>query len=175
MSGPPPILCAWDGESFTPIPAHARICDRHYVVGERYALVPHEDRSQKSHNQYFAAIHDAWRNLPEGLAELYPTEEHLRKRALIVASFFVETAVTCATRAEALRWAKVARGMDEFAHVLVPHDAPTTVLIRTAKSQSMRAMGKDEFQRSKTLVLEIIAEMVGVTAGQLGREAGRAA
>lgn len=172
MSGPPPILCAWQGDGFTPIPAHARIADKHYVVGERYALVPHEDRSQASHRAYFAAVHDAWSNLPEDAAERFPTSEHLRKFALIKAGFRDERSVACSSKAEALRLAPFVRGMDDFAVVTV---SGSLVTVYTAKSQSYRAMEREEFQRSKDEVLRVLAEMVGVTPRALERNAGRAA
>lgn len=172
MSGPPPILCAWDGEAFVPLPRFARLADKGYVVGETYPLVVHEDRSQASHRQYFAAVHDAWQNLPEDAAERFPTSEHLRKYALIKAGFRDERSVACSSKAEAQRVAAFIRPMDDFAVVTV---SGPLVTVYTAKSQSYRAMGKEDFQRSKEAVLDVLAGMVGVTPGALEREAGRAA
>jgi hypothetical protein len=37
-----------------------------------------------------------------------------------------------------------------------------TVTRYTAKSQSKKAMGAADFQRSKTLIMEVIAKMLGV-------------
>jgi len=124
---PPPIVCEWNGESFVPLKRFGPLCDRHYVVGETYPLVVQEQRSRASHNHYFAALHEAWANLPEVLAERFAT---------------VREAV---------------------------------VTVYTAKSQSLRAMGKADFQASKDAVLGIVSEMVGTTPAELRREAGRAA
>ncbi len=76
------------------------------------------------------------------------------------------------SKAEAARIAAFLRPVEDTAVVRVK-DA---VVIRwTAKSQSMRAMGKDDFQRSKDAVLAVIDELIGTAPGTLSREAGRAA
>jgi hypothetical protein len=49
--------------------------------------------------------------------------------------------------------------MDDFAIVSATE---VTVRVWTAKSQSMKAMGKAEFQRSKTAVLDLVSAMIGV-------------
>jgi hypothetical protein len=166
----PPLLCSWDGESF--VPKHPKIADRHYVVGETYPLIVHEHRSGESHRHYFASIADAWGNLPEEIAERLPTSEHLRKYALIRAGFRDERSITCASKAEAQRIAAFIKPMDDFAIVTVTE---ATVTIYTAKSQSLRAMGKAEFQRSKDAVLDVIAKMIGVAPAALEQNARTAA
>jgi hypothetical protein len=172
MSEAPPIRFAWDGESMTPMGRYARIADAHYVVGETYQLVPHQDRSKKTHNHQFAEIEEAWQNLPEHLAERFPSPEHLRKFALIKSGFCDSQTVVCGSRAEAIRWAAVLRPIDEFSVVTVEG---STVTRYTAKSQSMRAMGKQVFQASKSAVLDVLAGMLDVTPAALASNAGRAA
>jgi ABC-type nickel/cobalt efflux system permease component RcnA len=54
--------------------------------------------------------------------------------------------------------------MDDFAVVTV---SEAVVTVYTAKSQSMRAMGKKAFAESKEAVLRILSEMLGVEVGQL--------
>src|SRR3546814_6543664 len=104
MSAPAPILCEYDGEAFVPVsPAWARRADQHYTVHERYSIAPIEERSQKSHNHYFAAVAEAWKNLPEDVAERFASSEHLRKWALIKAGWRDERTIVCASKAEALR------------------------------------------------------------------------
>lgn len=155
----PPIPCEWDGEVFRPIRHMQRICDRHFVVGEEYRLVEHHDRSDATHRHQFAEIHEAWKTLPEHLADLYPTSEHLRKRALIEAKFYDEEILDVGSKAGALRVAAFARQHDDFALVIV---RGPIVVIRTAKSQSRRAMDKAEFQASKQAVLDIVSGLIGV-------------
>ena len=171
MSGaPPPLGFRWDGDAMVPLaPKRA---DEYFTVGEVYPLVVHEQRSTATHNHEFAAVAEAWRNLPERLAELYPSPEHLRKRALVEAGYYDETAVDAGTGAAAIRVAAAFRAREEFSLVIV---RGPIVLIRTPKSQSHRAMDKATFQASKTAVLDVIAAMVGVAPADLKRQAGRAA
>lgn len=147
----PPLTCDWDGEVFRPI--HPRRADNYLTVGERYSLVQYEDRSAATHNHQFAWLYDAWMNLPEDIADQYPTPEHLRKRALIDAGFYDETIIDAGTHAAAIRVAAAVQAIDTFALVFV---RKCFVIRRTAKSQSRRAMKKDEFQKSKTAIMEVI-------------------
>ena len=54
--------------------------------------------------------------------------------------------------------------MDDYA--IVSADA-TTVTVYTAKSQSMKAMGRRKFQKSKADVLALIEKLIGVDPGSL--------
>lgn len=165
----PPMVFTYDGESM--VPRHPRLADKHYVVGETYTLEVREDRSALSHRHYFAAINEAHQNLPDELADRFPTPEHLRKWALIKAGFRDERSIVCSSGAEARRIAAFVKPMDEYAVVLVRQ---AVVVQYTAKSQSVRAMAKQEFQRSKDAVLGVLAELIGTTAGTLA-QAGEAA
>jgi hypothetical protein len=165
-----PVAFQWDGEVMKP--AHPGIADREYVVGERYMLAPFEQRSQASHSHEFAWLHEAWLNLPERLAAQFPSSEHLRKYALIQVGYSNSQSHVCASRAEALRLAAFIRPIDEFAVVTVNGNVVNHF---TAKSQSRRAMGKAEFQDSKTRIMDFIAAMIGIEPATLAREAGRAA
>lgn len=168
-----PITFAWtDDGTMVPLARFRRTCDRAFAVGETYPLVVQEERSRVSHAHYFASVTEAWKNLPEAIAERFPSSEHLRKWALIKAGYFHERSVACASPEEARKVAAFVRPMDEYAVVSVSGDV---VRVYTAKSQSVRAMPKEEFQRSKTAVLEILSGLVGVSAGTLQDEAGRAA
>jgi hypothetical protein len=161
-----PLAFRWDGEVMRP--TNARAADRLYVVGEVYRMEPVEDRSAASHRHYFAAINDAHDNLPHELAERFPTPDALRKYALIRTGFRDERSIIASSKAEARRLAAFIRPIDEFSVVSV-HDA--AVVVWTAKSQSMRAMGRKDFQASKDAVLGFVAELIGVAPGQLGRAA----
>jgi hypothetical protein len=166
----PPMRMLWDGEAFIPkVPA---LADRHYVVGETYSLVPHEDRSAASHNHYFASVTEAHNNLPEHLAERFPTPEHLRKFALIKAGYRDERSIVCASKAEALRVKAFVEPIDDYALVIADG---ALVTVFTAKSQKLRAMGKKAFAESKDAVLRVISEMIGTDAGTLQANTARAA
>lgn len=167
-----PIHCLWDGESFVPTRHHAQRCDRNFVIGETYPLAVHEERSLASHRQYFASIRDGWMNLREGDAERFPSPEHLRKRALVDAGFYDEEIIDCGSNKIAPNVGAAIRKRDDFAIIFIRDQF---VIVRTAKSQSMKAMGKKDFQASKVAVLDIIASMVGVKPEQIEANARSAA
>lgn len=162
---PTPMAFQWSGEAMIPrIPRHA---DRMFTVGQVYSLVEHVETSSKSLRHEFAWLHEAWKSLPEELADQFPSTEHLRKRALIDAGFFTEQVIDAGTSAAALRVAAYVRGAEEFALVIVRGPA---VVIRHAKSQSRRAMDKAEFQASKSALLDTVSAMIGVSPGTLERQ-----
>lgn len=159
----------WTGEAMEPL--HPRLADKHFVVGERYMLVPHEERSAASHAHYFASIAEYHNSLPDELALLHPTPDHLRRFALIKAGFHDSHSIVASSKAEAQRIAAFIKPADAFAVVLVEG---ATVTRYTARSQSMRAMGKAEFARSKDAVLLYLADLLGVDPATHERH-GRAA
>lgn len=162
-----PILFLWDGEAMQPAaPVFAKRCDEVFVIGQRYNLVEHEDRSDKTQGHQFAWIREAWQSLPERLAEQFPTPEHLRKRALIDCGFYDETIVDAGSNAAALRVAVIFKAIDDFAHVVV---RGSLVVRRAAKSQSRRTMDRNEFAASKTAILDHIASLLEVDPATLAR------
>lgn len=168
MSGAP-ITATWDGEAFYPAsPYWAARADQHFVVGEIYKIVEHRDRSEASHNHYFASITNAWNTLPDELLAEYPTPEHLRKKMLIKCGYADERSIVCASKAEAERMAAFVKPMDAYAVVIFRE---AVVKVFTAQSQKMKAMGKREFQESKTAVLEAIDKLLGVEPGVTARAA----
>ena len=168
-----PILFTWDGDAMAPANhSWARRADKQFVVGQTYQMVEHHDRSMRSHNQYFAAVAEAWKNLPESEADRFPTAEHLRAWALIKAGYRDERSIVCSSKAEAQRVAAFIRPVNDLAVVVVRGNV---VIHMEAKSQSFRAMGKAEFQASKDAVLNILDGVVKVEPGALRREAGSAA
>jgi hypothetical protein len=169
----PPVYFNWDGESMTPAtPYMARLADKHYVVGETYSLIPFAARSAKSHNHFFASVADAWSNLPDDRLEEYPSAEHLRKKALIRKGYCDERSIVCASKAEAQRVAAFIKPLDDYA-IVIAKDCVVTVY--TAKSQSAKAMGAQEFGESKKAVFEYLDALLGVPVGQTKKHAGKAA
>jgi hypothetical protein len=170
MTAPWLLSFRWDGDSFVPL--RPKAADAVFVVGQIYWLeeAPLE-RSASSHRHMFAWLKTAHEHLPETISDLYPTPEHLRKRALIDAGWYRETAIDAGSKAAALRVAAYARGEDEFALVTV---RGSTVLVKKARSQAMRGadpMNAKEFQASKTAIMDTIAGMIGVTPDDIGRAA----
>lgn len=166
----PPIPFRWDGEHMTPVGRFAREADRYYVVGESYRLVEHQDRSQASHNHYFAIVAEAWANLPEHMAERFATPDALRKYALCKAGYADATQLVASSKAEAVR---IASFIGSDADLVTVNGNIVTKL--KAHSQSYQSMGKKAFQESKDAVLQICADMIGVTPEALASNAGRSA
>jgi hypothetical protein len=165
-----PLLFTWDGEAMWPRPAFRREADRQFVVGQTYRLVEAEDRSANSHAHQFAAVNEAWKNLPERLSVEFPTAEHLRKRALIETGFYHETRLDVGSQEAAVAVATTLRAKDAFAWIVVRGGL---VVMREAKSQKRTEMDKAEFQASKDAVLAWVAQLIGVDPEQLS--AARAA
>lgn len=160
-----PLPFIWNGEAMEIRKGFQRAADDQFVIGEGYRLAVVEDRNMASHRAFFAAVNEAWASLPERLAAHYPSAEHLRARALIEAGFCTVSDYVCTTRAEALRWAANLRGeVGEYALVVV---SEAVVRVFKPKSQSIKAMGKEEFERSKEAVLNALAAMIGVTTREL--------
>jgi len=155
-----PCVFRWDGDAMVPTTAFMRrLADREFVVGQDYRLVEEAERSSKSHRHFFAAVAEGHASLPEHLTERFPTPEHLRRYALIRAGYCDSHTLVCSSAAEARRLAAFIRPSDEFAVVTVE---AATITRYVAKSQSTRAMGAKDFQRSKGDVLDVIAGMLDV-------------
>lgn len=167
----PPMRFDWTDEGVMR-PKVPKLADKHFVVGLEYTLVPHEDRSMRSHRYYFASVNECHKNLPEDLAERFATPDHLRKFALIKAGYRDENTFVASSKAEAVRLAGFIRPIDGYAVVTVRESVVTHY---TAKSQSVKAMGKDEFRASLDKVLDILAGMIGTTPDTLKTNAGKSA
>ena len=165
-----PLKFRWTGDAMKPsVPAAAAAM---YETGKTYWLELWVPASSASRGHYFASIREAWDNLPETLADRFPSPEHLRKYCLIRAGWRDERTITAASQAEARRVAAFIRPLDDFAVVVVRE---ATIVVYTAKSQSAKAMGRAGFQKSKEDVLGTISEMIGVERRALEANAGRAA
>lgn len=153
-----PLPFQWDGEAMIPKRGFAAKCDEEFIVGETYALVPHEERSMRSHRHYFACVRTAWLSLPEALAGDLPTPEHLRKFALIKAGYCDQERFACASNRDAIKASATIQTKDDFALIDI---SGKVVTIWTAKSQSVKAMGKEAFNESKAAVLELLESLIG--------------
>jgi hypothetical protein len=167
-----PILAEWTDEgTFKPLGRHAKACDARFTIGERYFIDPEAPRNMATHRAYFAQIKDGWLNLPEAIAADHPSPEHLRKFALVQCGYADEKTILCRTNKDAVMAAAFIGAMDGFAIV----DVRGNVLKAwKPRSQSVKAMGADEFKRSKSAVLDFISGMIGVSPASL-EHAGEAA
>lgn len=105
------------------VPVYPRIAARTFEPGTRVLVVAYEQRSQVSHDHFFAVVHDAWMNLPEHLASQWPSPDHLRRYCLVRAGFCDQRSIVCASRAEALRWVTEMRRHSPRPHARRQHSA----------------------------------------------------
>ncbi len=164
---PAPLTFRWTGEAMEILPRFAKEADKRFVIGQCYTMEEIQERSSATHRHYFAAVNEAFVNLPETIAAQWPTAEHLRKFCLIKAGFHNHRSIVARSKAEAQKLAAFIRPMDDFAIVTV-NDCVVDVF--TARSQSNRAMNKQEFAQSKERVLAILDEMLGVSAGEVAKQ-----
>lgn len=162
----------WNGEAMVPSQTaywQKRHADR-WEEGETYNLVEHAGRSAESHNHQFAFVDEAWANLPEGID--FANASDLRKHALIMTGWRNTRVINCETPELAQRVAAFAKRSDEYNIMSV---VDSNVVEFTAKSQSIKAMGKQDFQKSKQDILEWLAVQIGVEPDELAKNAKQAA
>ncbi|GLS17877.1 hypothetical protein GCM10007874_08930 [Labrys miyagiensis] len=147
----PSLLATWTGQAFTPSPRATAASAGLFDVGQRYRVAVVAERSKRAHKAYFAALHAAFAALPEGR---FHSVEQLRKTALCATGFCNEIRIACASRAEALRTVAGIAALDPHALCTVRE---RTVVVRTAHSQSRRAMGRERFEASRKAVLDYVA------------------
>lgn len=136
-----------------------------------YVLTEEQARSPESHGHFFAALHEAWLNLSEEHAEQHPTSSHLRAWALVKCGFADKTVIVCATPEDAIRTAAIASTREKIRIIEI---SGRVITVWIPKSQSMKAMGKEEFERSKREVLDLVAAMARTTRSDLEANAGKA-
>jgi hypothetical protein len=168
---PGPVRFIWrDGVLVPDGPRAVNYCDQNFGEGEVVMMERHEERSLASHSHYFACIQEGWENLPEK-DERFPTPEALRKWALIKSGYCIENSFACDTPEQAALLAAF-MGNSEGTLIVVRENV---VKRYTAKSQSLKAMNKKEFQESKDAVLDTIATLIDVKRKRLEQNAGRSA
>jgi len=167
-----PIYATWDGEAFRPLPRHHNVLAATMVIGQIYRLDIDNDRSMASHRHEFASLKEAWLNLPETIALEYPSAEHFRKRALIATGWYHQKDMVGASNAEAFRWVREFKSRDDYAAYSV---SGPVIIERIAKSQSVKAMGKGDFQKSKQDILDWAWSLCGISPETARKNQGRAA
>ena len=76
-------------------------------------------------------------------------------------------------RQRAMKMAAFSRKLDDYAEIkVIKHDGVWFLRIREAKSQSRASMGKEDFEKSKRDVLDVLAGTIDVTRKQL-EDAGK--
>ena len=133
---------------------------------------PEQERDMNSHRHYFVQLKEVWETLPEKLQKKYPTKDIFRAKLLIEAGYFHESETVCDTPRDAVTVAAFMAPLDPAAVITVRGNV---IKKYVAESQSVAAMGKERFQKSKWAVLELAASLIEVTPKQLEKNAGKSA
>jgi len=159
------VLVTWDGEALRPVGKRWKEAAQALFAHDgRYFMSEEKQRSHNSHSHYFASVSNAWKNLPEELAQEFPSSEHLRKWALVKAGLCDHYRIALKDELSASEAMAMVRKMDDYAIIRQRGDCMD---VFTPQSQSYKAMGKEDFQDSKDKVLDIIAELIGTTKNTL--------
>lgn len=167
--------------AMVPLPRYARLSRKQYAENEEHTLEPLTFRDMRRHNHFFAAVGEAFKNLPETVSARWPTSEHFRKWVLVECGYFDEKEFDCPDEEFAKRLAFFVRSEDEYARISVHRmENPTPkcafkVIVRRAKSQGLASMKPEEFYQSKKDVLDYVSGMVGVTSTELKKNARKSA
>lgn len=168
---PEPLNAIYNGTGFDlASPFWVRRADKYYVIGQKYRLIEVQERNMGKHAAYFATVNEAWANLPDNLAEQYPSADALRYRALISTGYCTQQTVTVASASEARRVAIFFKPDDPYSIVVAKGN---TVIRYRAMSQSIKAMGGKVFSESADAVLAWICQLLGVTLAQLKEHSGK--
>lgn len=116
------------------------------ICPECGCVLDDKPRSVASHHSFFAELQELYDTMPEIVTERFPSFDAFRKFCLIRTGWRNETVYTCETAQEALRWSIRLRQLDSFSVVAV---SGLHITVWTAKSQSMKSMGKEDFQKSR--------------------------
>lgn len=126
-----------------------------------------EDMREKSSLRgYMAEINKLWKNIPEKFekAPWAKSSDAFRKFGLIKTGF-CDVSIDCfANQEDAIRAAARIGYMARMAHgFAITRAKGDTVECITPHSQSLKAMGKEQFNKSKADVLDYCRGIVGVT------------
>lgn len=150
-------------KAMVPVPRFLPLCLRQYVEREQYALGPVENVPNASRGGFFAAVREAWNNLPED-DDRFPRHENLRKRALVAAGWATHIQTVMDTPADARKHAVDLRRVDEYAVIKV---SGNVVDCWIAKSIAAGAITAEEWRVVKVRALDFVAGLSRTTRGEL--------
>lgn len=153
-----PIICRFTDGALVPSTNYQRhLAFERWQEGQLVPVVEHSQRSDKSHDHYFATLNDMWASLPEDVSPDFPNVDVLRAHALIRTGYANKRQLVSRSNAEAERVAAFMRPASPLAIIAVDGCVVTEW---TAESQKYRAMGKQRFQESKDAVLEYVTGLL---------------
>lgn len=119
--------------------------------------------ADKTRRYFFAALRDAWANLPDAMRERFPNAEVLRKTALIHVGHCDVMTVVAGSKKAAPEIANAFKVRDQYC-IAVPKGDVVTVY--TARSMARRVLLKKDFREVADKVFHWIATTTGVDPAQ---------
>ena len=119
--------------------------------------------ADKSRRFFFAALRDAWANLPDAMRERFPNAEVLRKHSLIAIGYCDVITLACGSKSAAPHIAAAFRMKDAYCIAAVRGDVVT---VYTARSMARRVLLKKDFREVADKVFAWIAQETGIDPGQ---------
>jgi hypothetical protein len=113
--------------------------------------------------RFFAALRDAWSNLPDEMRDRFPNAEVLRKNALIAIGYCDVMTVVAGSKSAAPQIANAFKARDQYCIAIPRGDVVT---IYTARSMARRVLLKKDFREVADKVFHWIAQTTGVDPAQ---------
>jgi hypothetical protein len=113
--------------------------------------------------RFFAALRDAWSNLPDAMRDRFPNAEVLRKHALVAIGYCDVITLAVGSKAAAPQIASAFRMKDQYCVATVRGDVVT---IYTARSMARRVLLKKEFREVADKVFAWVEATTGVDPAQ---------
>jgi hypothetical protein len=113
--------------------------------------------------RFFAALRDAWSNLPDAMRDRFPNAEVLRKHALVAIGYCDVITLAVGSKAAAPQIASAFRMKDQYCVATVRGDVVT---IYTARSMARRVLLKKDFLQVADRVFSWVHEQTGIDPSQ---------
>lgn len=140
-----------------------RLCERQFELEDDYPLGPAENAPSRGRAAIFATVHDVWDNLPD-TQKAFPSEEHLRKTALVKAGWADHSQTILDTPGDAKKFGVMVRKVDAYAIITI---SGNVVDVWTARSIATGRITSEEFKPVKLRALKWLDSLVGLTPEQL--------
>jgi len=139
--------------------SHAAL-ERDYRVDDVFRVEQVDDPTGSSRRHWRYLIDDAWKTLPEALADEFPEPEHLYQYAKIKAGHCTIEKILCANATAAGITAKTRKNRNPYS-IVQRHGSVVTIYepLPTGKGSGV---SRKEFQQLKERVLKIVSEIIGV-------------
>jgi len=172
------IKARWLGDMLEPMRDSQVWLNENMVVGMVYRLDVIFPRDRNLHAARFAALGEAYRQLPERYAKMFVNFEHFRKWLLVKEGYCTIEDFAAASNTEAHRYLLMHErshdkpGHKDFKFAVIEGNV---VRIITPTSMGEKSMKPDEFREATSKMLERAADMIGISVSDLRQNTNRSA